>query len=353
MSGTSCDGVDVALVRIHGHGLSMRAELLHLVEQSFSDIQLADGRDLATATRALANGAAATAAEFCGLAQHLAQAHITALAQLPQQSQKPQLIAVHGQTIFHAGCQQSSATAASPNLAAPSGTWQIIDLPAIAYATGIPVVGDLRAPDIAVGQGALITPLADRQLYQVSQNVSTATVVLNLGGFINWTFLPENMQVDDIRGADLCACNQVLDMIARHYDVGAYDAGGAVAATGSVIEAVRNHWQQWFAAQAQAAASWRKFRNGACTAGDGVSCYLSGYQRRRLSGQRYRRPGRNRGGDSIAQRLARNQALIHLHHRTKKKQWRARSMSLVLAVLCAGGGVRNQALIEGALMDRN
>ena len=82
MSGTSCDGVDVALVRVVGRGLEVRAELLDFVEHPFASITLADGRDLATATRALANGAAADAATFCGLAQHLAAAHVAAIAKL-------------------------------------------------------------------------------------------------------------------------------------------------------------------------------------------------------------------------------------------------------------------------------
>ena len=175
---------------------------------------------------------------------------------------------------------------------------------------------------------APITPLADRQLYHVTPGVNTSTIVVNLGGFINWTYLPENLDPEAIRGGDLCACNQVLDAVARHYDLGPYDADGAVAATGTPVHAVVHRWRTWFAAQAQAADTGHSLGTAhappariiAETTNDiSAADYLSSVLTAMTA--------------TVAATLA-DVVARYAGHATN------------IRVLCAGGGVRNQALLS-------
>ena len=208
MSGTSCDGVDVALVRIRGSGLAMTATIEDFVEQPLSE--------LGASLRAFADGAALSAAAVVALGQALADAHVRAIQALARQ---PDFVAVHGQTVWHGG--------QGPGM---TGTWQVIDLPRLAYALGCPVVGDLRSADIALdGQGAPITPLADALLYRTQ---ASPIIIVNLGGFINWTFVPA--QGFDLQGRDLCACNQLLNAITRKHGIGPYDPDGRHGMRGSI-----------------------------------------------------------------------------------------------------------------------
>jgi 1,6-anhydro-N-acetylmuramate kinase len=124
------------------------------------------------------------------------------------------LAIVHGQTLAHA----------------PPDSWQLIDTAVIAAGLGCPVAGDVRAGDLACGgQGAPITPLGDWMLFRSEH----PTAVVNLGGFCNITWLPGTDDPDDIRAADICPCNHLLDAAARQRLGMPYDAGGGVAATGT------------------------------------------------------------------------------------------------------------------------
>ncbi len=80
------------------------------------------------------------------------------------------------------------------------------------------------------GQGAPITPLADFILFAASDS---PVVVVNLGGFVNATLLaPRGASIDSIRGYDICACNHLLDEVARTRLHAPFDESGAVAASG-------------------------------------------------------------------------------------------------------------------------
>src|SRR6185436_14618647 len=106
------------------------------------------------------------------------------------------LIAAHGQTVFHA----------------PPLSWQMLNPWPLVRDLQTSVVFDLRGADLAHGgQGAPITPLADWVLFRSN---SRTRAVVNLGGFCNLTLLPPG-RPDMVRGFDVCACNQLLDHIAR------------------------------------------------------------------------------------------------------------------------------------------
>jgi len=205
MTGTSLDGIDAALVEIRGRGLAMEASVRAVASGSFGD--------LATPLRALASGEPATAAEVSQAAHAFGHAVADVLVQLPAASLD--LCAVHGQTVYHA----------------PPMSWQLINPWVIADRLGCDVVYDLRGADLAAGgQGAPITPLADAVLF-VSE--IEERVILNLGGFCNASVLPAGDRTR-ARGADVCACNQVLDEVARTALGKPYDSNGEAAERGRI-----------------------------------------------------------------------------------------------------------------------
>jgi len=206
MTGTSLDGLDVAAVAIEGRGLSMRVELV--AHRSFP-------LRLAARLRAACDGKAETAGGFAGLAREFGLAHVDAIRETLG-DRRPDLIALHGQTVFHR----------------PPVSWQLINPFPVAEAFGCPVASDLRGADLAAGgQGAPITPLADWILFRAGG----PRAIVNLGGFCNVTVLPaagRTDALDAIAGFDACACNQVLDGAAREALGVPFDADGATAAAG-------------------------------------------------------------------------------------------------------------------------
>jgi anhydro-N-acetylmuramic acid kinase len=126
---------------------------------------------------------------------------------------KVSLIASHGHTTFHVP---------------PKMTAQLGDGAAIAAETGLPVVSDLRALDVAFGgQGAPIVPIGEKLL------LTDYDCYLNLGGIANLSFQKEGRYV----AFDICPANRVLNMIIAN-EGKEYDRGGEMASTGKVNETV-------------------------------------------------------------------------------------------------------------------
>lgn len=206
MSGTSLDGLDLSLVEIEGHGLGMRARVTGFVERSLGG--------LAEPLRALAEQRPMSAGEIARLALAFGAAHAEASRELLA-GVRADLVAVHGQTVFHD----------------PPASWQMVNPWPIVRAIGCEVVCDLRGADLAAGgQGAPITPLADWVLLRGA----SPRAVINLGGFCNVTLLPGAAGApSDVRGMDICACNHVLDGVARRALGTAFDVDGAAARRGT------------------------------------------------------------------------------------------------------------------------
>ena len=122
---------------------------------------------------------------------------------------KVALVSSHGHTTFHLP---------------PQMTAQLGDGSAIAAETGLPVITDLRAIDVALGgQGAPIVPMGEKILLRDYQ------FFLNLGGIAN---ISVNHPTDYI-AYDVCPANRVLNMITAKKGL-AYDDGGAIAASGTI-----------------------------------------------------------------------------------------------------------------------
>lgn len=208
MTGTSIDALDAALVEIDGHGLAIKARFVR-------------GRSVALGgfaprLRALAEQKPMSAGDIADLSHDFGFLHADAIRGLLD-GERCDLVCVHGQTVFHR----------------PPASWQLVQPGPIARALGVPVVYDLRQADLAAGgQGAPITPLADWVLFR---QAGVSPTIINLGGFANYTrCAPEP---SDIRGGDICVCNQLLDALARRRLDRPYDDGGEAAASGTVDRA--------------------------------------------------------------------------------------------------------------------
>lgn len=207
MTGTSIDALDCALVAIEGHGAHLRASLVAHSATPFGELQ--------EPLRRLAAQEPLPAGAIARLAQRFALLHLEALRALAGE-RRLDLVAVHGQTVFHQ----------------PPLSWQLMNPAPIAYGLRVPVVHDLRAADLACGgQGAPLTPLADAVLFAHKRE---RRAIANLGGFCNLTRLPPGGDTDKIEGADVCACNQLLDAVARLCLGRPFDENGDTALLGTM-----------------------------------------------------------------------------------------------------------------------
>jgi len=203
MTGTSMDGVDAVAVNINGTALEMTASFISMRSKGLGPTQ--------KILRKLTQGSG-TQEEIDEAASALGRISKEAIEAL--QLLKIDLIALHGQTIFHQ----------------PPKSIQLIDVKPMTIAFDCDILTDPRQQDLQLGgQGAPITPLADWIMFRDS-NASTA--IVNLGGFCNVTILPAASIPPDIRGFDVCCCNLLLNAIALHaYDI-EFDAGGEHALRG-------------------------------------------------------------------------------------------------------------------------
>jgi len=132
------------------------------------------------------------------------------------------LIALHGQTVYHK----------------PPKSLQLIDPTPIVKQFPCTVLTDPRQGDLQLGgQGAPITPLADWVMFRAAE---TSTAIVNLGGFCNITLLPANCQLNQIQGFDVCCCNLLLNAIAMERLGTEYDMNGDAALRGKVDESICN-----------------------------------------------------------------------------------------------------------------
>lgn len=295
MTGTSIDGIDAAAVRIDGHGLRARAAVTHHEHASLGD--------LAITLRALASGERMTASEIAAASLALGQVHAELASRVAAQSGPPDFAAAHGQTVFHA----------------PPRSWQLLNPAPIAAALRRPVVYDLRAADLAAGgQGAPITPMADFIFFR---DEAHPRAVVNLGGFCNVTLLPPRQGRADeawlsaVRGADVCACNHVLDAAARRALGKPYDESGAAAMRGASSEPAVRELAQSLEAQSRAGRS--------LGSGDEALAWVERHADR-LSGADLLASAAKAVGESIA---------------------RALTPFAPALVLVAGGGAHNRALL--------
>ena len=224
MSGTSADGIDVALVRIADG--KARPSLTLLAHEGF-----AFPAALRRAVLAAMNAASTSTAELARLNWRLGLAYAEAVrATLKRHKVELDLIGCHGQTLYH---QPRAAMYAGRNFAC---TWQAGEAQVMAATLGIPVVSNFRPADmLAGGQGAPLVPLLD---YVLFANSKRGRVLQNIGGIANLTAIPAGAGADKVIAFDNGPGNMVIDVLAQKLCQKRFDRNGAIAAEGTVIEPV-------------------------------------------------------------------------------------------------------------------
>ena len=225
MSGTSADGIDVAVVRIAPGKARPRLELL--AHEGF-----AYPPTLRRAVLGAMNAATTSTAELARLNWRLGLAYAEAVrATLAQNRQlRLDLIGCHGQTLYHQARPQSYAGRRF------ACTWQAGEAQAIAAETGAPVVSNFRPLDmLAGGQGAPLVPLLDYVLFADSRR---GRVLQNIGGIANLTAIPAGAGPERVLAFDTGPGNMVIDWLSRELFGRPFDRNGAFAASGTVLAPV-------------------------------------------------------------------------------------------------------------------
>ncbi|MGN8072058.1 anhydro-N-acetylmuramic acid kinase [Mucilaginibacter sp. SG564] len=234
MSGTSLDGLDIALCSFTGSGLQTQFKLLQFItipySQSFKDeVQQVFARKTADLEQVTLLNA------FIG--NYHGELVLEALAGWGIDTTAVDFIASHGQTIYHAP-QRLHHRANYPN-----ATLQIGDGDHLAVKTGILTISDFRQKHIAAGgEGA---PLALYGDVLLGSKPGESRILLNIGGIANLTYLPADGDTSQILCTDIGPGNTLIDAACRKYFNKAYDQDSAIAYSGKVNEdllrALLNH----------------------------------------------------------------------------------------------------------------
>lgn len=223
ISGTSLDGIDVAVCRIDGHARDADIEVVAFdtvpypatVRQELLDLYEDSGNAVA---------------RICSMNVVIGDAFADAARQVLEANRLTpddvELIGSHGQTVWHQPEAESELMVAS--------TLQIGDATRIAAALNATVVSDFRVADMAVGgQGA---PLAAYLDWASFGDAELNRCVQNIGGIGNVTWVPANASVNDVIAFDTGPGNMLIDALVTRLTNGeqSYDADGAIGMNGSV-----------------------------------------------------------------------------------------------------------------------
>jgi anhydro-N-acetylmuramic acid kinase len=225
MSGTSADGVDVALVRITGQGFKLNLKLIAHEHFPYS-------RAVRAAVLAAMDAKLISVAELSRLNFLLAEIYADAVKKTQQRSgeSKLDLVGCHGQTIYHQG---NAAPYLGQRIAS---TWQTGEGAILAARLGVPVVSDFRPADMAAGgKGAPLAPFLD---YVLFRDRHAGRIVQNLGGIANLTAIPAHAAPEQVIAFDTGPGNMVIDQLMQLLFDKPYDRNGAVARSGRVIQPI-------------------------------------------------------------------------------------------------------------------
>jgi anhydro-N-acetylmuramic acid kinase len=210
MSGTSLDGIDVAIVDIAGRRIRTVAHSTTAYARAIRESILM----------------AASPADVSRLNFELGELYAKAVVAACKRGRVPlesiELVGCHGQTIYHEGRERGA------------NTLQIGEAAVIAERLGIPVVSDFRTRDIAAGGlGAPLVPFVD---YLLFASARWNRVALNIGGIANITVLPRGATADQVIAFDTGPGNMVVDQLVERMTAGKrrFDRNGEIAARGRV-----------------------------------------------------------------------------------------------------------------------
>jgi anhydro-N-acetylmuramic acid kinase len=207
MSGTSLDGIDVAIVEIRGRRIEtigfQATPYPRAVREAILSVDRPGG--------------------LSQLNYRLGELYARAVLRATRRYGPVELIGCHGQTVYHEG---------------GAHTLQIGEPAILAERTGVPVVSNFRARDIAAGgQGAPLVPFVD---YLLFRHPKRTRVALNIGGIANITVIPPAGAPGDVVAFDTGPGNMAIDALAREDSGGklSYDRGGKIADSGQVNTAL-------------------------------------------------------------------------------------------------------------------
>jgi anhydro-N-acetylmuramic acid kinase len=224
MSGTSADGIDVAIVRVAPGKSGPKLKLLAHEAFPFPAA-------LRRAVLAAMDAKATSTAELARLNWRLGLAYAEAVKETARRhNAKLDLVGCHGQTLYH---QARAEAYAGRKFAC---TWQAGEAQAIAAALQVPVVSNFRPLDMfAGGQGAPLVPLLDFMLFS---DTKRGRVLQNIGGIANLTAIPAGAGLDKLIAFDTGPGNMVIDWLVQKLFGKPFDRNGALAAKGSVLAPV-------------------------------------------------------------------------------------------------------------------
>ncbi|MGA9307335.1 MAG: anhydro-N-acetylmuramic acid kinase, partial [Candidatus Sulfotelmatobacter sp.] len=244
MSGTSADGINVALVRVNlreapntAPGSRGRELALSLPKgrprhfELLGHAEYAYPKKVRTQVLAAMNAPRASVADLARLNFLLGELYADAvLATARQFRTKVELIGCHGQTLYHQGEPQSFL---GRKVAA---TWQTGEAAIIAARVGVPVAADFRPADMAAGgKGAPLVPFLD---YLLFRDTRVGRLVQNIGGIANMTVIPTGAAASDVTAFDTGPGNMVIDSVTEKLFGKPFDRGGKIAASGKVLDKV-------------------------------------------------------------------------------------------------------------------
>jgi anhydro-N-acetylmuramic acid kinase len=226
MSGTSADGIDVAIVRIAPNRTRTDRSRPTLTLLAHEGVRYPAA--LRQAVLSAMNAQTISTAELARLNWRLGLAYAESVrATLKKHRIKLDLIGCHGQTLYH---QARPAAYAGRTF---SCTWQLGEPAAIASATGVPVVSNFRPADMfAGGQGAPLVSMLD---YVLFADTKRGRILQNIGGIANLTAIPAHATPTALIAFDTGPGNMIIDALTQTLFNKPFDRNGALAARGRVL----------------------------------------------------------------------------------------------------------------------
>jgi anhydro-N-acetylmuramic acid kinase len=242
MSGTSADGINVALVRFSSARTGKAGAL-----PPQSDFTLLAHEEypfpapVRRAILAAMNAELARVADLARLNFLLGELYAEAVAKAAHKHRvELDLIGCHGQTLYHQGVVERFL---GRRLAV---TWQTGEGAVIAARLGVPVITDFRPADLAAGgKGAPLVPFLDYLLYRNQRVGRTGKnraaqnrIAQNIGGIANLTAIPAGASLGQVLAFDTGPGNMVIDAVIEELFEKRFDRDGKIAASGRVLDGV-------------------------------------------------------------------------------------------------------------------
>jgi anhydro-N-acetylmuramic acid kinase len=227
MSGTSADGVDVAVCQVSPARVKGGTPVVKLL----GHVGVAYPKGVRAAVLDAMDAEAISVAELSRLNWRLGGVYADAVEKAQSElGVKVDLVGCHGQTVYHQGAAEEYL---GKNVRA---TWQMGEAAVIAERLRVPVVSDFRPADLAQGgQGAPLVPMLD---YCMFRSAEVSRVLLNLGGIGNLTAIPAEARIDEVMAFDTGPGNMVIDGCMRRLYEREFDQDGTVARSGNVLKDV-------------------------------------------------------------------------------------------------------------------